>query len=184
MHGPLRVSALIASEPHAGDLTSLTAPDPVRCYPSGRALLDDGTVEPGLVLVGPPHGLAEAAALARGLRARGEGWVVVLAEPDPAGSAWTATPVTVGYGQPLDRVVAAALGRAEVPLLELTPVLAHVARASHDINNPLTSALAETQLLLMDVGVGEVREGLEAIQRQIRRIRDLVADLSALRPPS
>jgi len=43
--------------------------------------------------------------------------------------------------------------------------------------------MAETQLLLMDVEDGEVRESLETVQRQIRRIRDLVAELSVLRPP-
>jgi signal transduction histidine kinase len=63
-----------------------------------------------------------------------------------------------------------------------------VARARHDINNPLTSALAEVQLLLMDHpddgAPGEVRESLLLVQGQLRRIRDLVRELSRFRTPS
>ena len=54
-------------------------------------------------------------------------------------------------------------------------------RARHDINNPLTAATAETQLLLMDVEDGEVRTALEAIEEQLRRIRDLTAGLTRVR---
>jgi signal transduction histidine kinase len=90
----------------------------------------------------------------------------------------------MGYLQSLDDVLTAARPDSVAPVLELGVVLRHVARARHDINNPLTSALAETQLLLMDVDEGELRESLETIQRQIRRIRDLVAELSVLRPPA
>jgi signal transduction histidine kinase len=67
-------------------------------------------------------------------------------------------------------------------LLELHRVLLEISRARHDINNPLTSALAETQILLLDVPPGEVRDGLETVQTQLRRIRDLVAATRHLRP--
>jgi len=58
-----------------------------------------------------------------------------------------------------------------------------VAKARHDLNNPLTSGLAEVQLLLMDDHPPEVQESLETIQEQFRRLRDVVADLSRLRVP-
>jgi signal transduction histidine kinase len=64
-------------------------------------------------------------------------------------------------------------------------VMRSLSRARHDINNPLTSALAEVQLLLLD---GEsdpgLAESMEIIQEQLRRIRDLVIGLSRFRPPS
>lgn len=69
------------------------------------------------------------------------------------------------------------------PILDLHWALRVVARARHDLNNPLTSGLAEAQLLLMDDHPAEVRESLEIIQDQFRRLRDMVADLSRLRPP-
>ena len=69
------------------------------------------------------------------------------------------------------------------PPLELCGVLSFVARARHDINNPLTSALAETQLLLLDAEDPEVRAGLETVEEQLRRIRDLVGRLQALPRP-
>ena len=67
--------------------------------------------------------------------------------------------------------------------MELRGVLADVARIRHDLNNPLTSALAEVQLLLFDTEDEEVREALEVIQSQLRRMRDLIASTSYLRPP-
>lgn len=72
----------------------------------------------------------------------------------------------------------------EPPPLELCQVLSFVARARHDINNPLTSALAEVQLLLLDVEDPEVRSGLDTVEEQLRRIRDLVARLQALPRPA
>lgn len=72
----------------------------------------------------------------------------------------------------------------EPPPLELCQVLSFVARARHDINNPLTSALAETQLLLLDAEDPEIRSGLETVEEQLRRIRDLVARLQALPRPA
>jgi len=67
-------------------------------------------------------------------------------------------------------------------MLALPRVLAEISRARHDINNPLTSAMAETQILLMDQLAEEAREGLEAVQSELRRIRDLVASTRHLRP--
>lgn len=99
-----------------------------------------------------------------------------------------ATPLSLGFREEFDALLA-RLDRENretvehVPLLELRTVLSEVARARHDINNPLTAALAETQLLLMDIEEGEVREAVLVVERQLRRIRDLVARLSSIRPP-
>lgn len=179
---PLAVSAVIASDDAAAALAPLVGDPAPPTYPSCAAFLADGDPQPGLVLVDPTDGLGPVAELARSLRERGEGWVVALLDRDPAPE-WTVRPLTVGYRQDLRSFLAATRGESDDPVLELTPVLARIARARHDINNPLTSALAETQLLLMDVGDPEVRAGLEAIERQIRRIRNLVAELADLRPP-
>jgi signal transduction histidine kinase len=68
-------------------------------------------------------------------------------------------------------------------VLELRHVLARVARGRHDLNNPLTSAMAETQLALMDAKDPEIRAGLETIEEQLRRMRDLIASLRSIRTP-
>jgi len=68
-------------------------------------------------------------------------------------------------------------------LLELHGVLAEVARARHDLNNPLTSALAEVQILLMDAPPGGAEEeSLLIIQDQLRRLRDRLVATRHLRP--
>ena len=67
-------------------------------------------------------------------------------------------------------------------LIDLQRTLAEIARVRHDVNNPLTAALAEVQLLLFDVEDEESRESLNITQTQLRRIRDLMASTSHLRP--
>ena len=74
-------------------------------------------------------------------------------------------------------------GSLEAHVFELRHVLAQVARSRHDINNPLTSAMAETQMALMDAHDPALREGLETVEEQLRRIRDLVGALRNLRAP-
>lgn len=101
-----------------------------------------------------------------------------------AGEGIRVRPFSPGYEEPLDRFMARWTGeRGGVPL-ELRGVLDRVRRVRHDINNPLTAALAEIQLLLMDETEGETRESLEVVQEQLRRIRDRVHELAVLRPPS
>lgn len=91
--------------------------------------------------------------------------------------------LSVGYTHPLAETVEGVRGEAPEILLELRAVLSQISRARHDINNPLTSALAETQLLLMDAaGDQELRENVEVVLEQLRRIRDLVSATVHLRP--
>lgn len=67
-------------------------------------------------------------------------------------------------------------------LLDLNRVLVEIARVRHDVNNPLTAAMAEVQLLLMEAPDGEDKDSLEAVLQQLRRIRDMVAATRHLRP--
>lgn len=140
--------------------------------------------EPGVVLLAPEQlSLSELLTLADRLYAGGSGWrFVVVREGDPV----DLQVLSVGHPEELPAVARGLTATEPHPgaLMELRHLLREVSRARHDINNPLTSALAEAQLLLMDVEEeGEVREGLEVIQTQLRRIRDLVADTGHIRPP-
>lgn len=67
-------------------------------------------------------------------------------------------------------------------LLGLERALMDMARVRHDLNNPLTAAMAEAQLLLMDAPEGGNRESLEAILQQLRRMRDMLTSSRYLRP--
>lgn len=139
--------------------------------------------DPGVVLLGPDQlSVGELAALAERLYAGGPGWRFALVRP---GSPPEIQVLSVGHAEALAEVARAVpdLQANRGALLDLRAILQEVSRARHDINNPLTSAMAEVQLLLMDVEEGEVREGLDVVQTQLRRIRDLVADTGHIRPP-
>jgi len=69
-------------------------------------------------------------------------------------------------------------------LLDLDRALAEMSRVRHDLNNPLTAAMAEAQLLLMDASGEEERESLESILQQLRRIRDMLVSSRHLRARS
>ena len=134
--------------------------------------LDD--LEPGVVLV--HRGSVDDTDLitiAERVAGAGAGWILAVVDGDE-------DPVmrTLGFGLPNTPGDVAALAAspedAKGVLMELKGVLAEVARVRHDLNNPLTSALAEVQLLLLV---------LEVIQSQLRRMRDLIASTTHLRPP-
>lgn len=139
--------------------------------PVQAALLVDEA--PGVVIV-DPEGLSAAELLRVTRELKGPDWTVALvAEVEPL----TVCTLSSGYATGMDGVrrYLSHPGGGGEDLLALHRVLDEISRARHDINNPLTSALAETQLLLLDAPGGELREGLEAVQGQLRRIRDLVA---------
>lgn len=136
-----------------------------------------------LVLLGADVSPEETLKLVRAVAERDGTWVPLVLESDAAAGGPIARTLSVGFPLVLDELLD-RVDEAEKPILELRSVLRFISRARHDINNPLTSGLAETQLLLMDVEEGEIRESLEVIQDQLRRIRDLVASLSVLKQPT
>jgi signal transduction histidine kinase len=109
-------------------------------------------------------------------------WLLVLVEPSPEGTP-RLVPLSLGWPTPAAEIARWASGDREADVLELRHVLGRIARSRHDLNNPLTSAMAEAQLALMDVQQPEVRDGLQTIEDQLKRIRDLVAALRHLRAP-
>lgn len=58
-----------------------------------------------------------------------------------------------------------------------------VRRTRHDANNPLTAALGHVQLLLDDPEVTQpdVRESLEIIESELRRLIDILKRLQAIK---
>lgn len=127
--------------------------------------------------------LGDVLALCREVADRDQEKLVFLAEDGDSGI--TFRPLSLGFAvtdQELDDVLDP--DGDTWPPFELHEILRFVARVRHDINNPLTAGMAETQLLLMDLGEGgEVGESLVTIQRQLKRIQGLVQDLAHLRRP-
>jgi signal transduction histidine kinase len=174
--------ALGAASPGAGG-----SGESIAVFRTARHFLsDDASHGSGCILLPAETGTDELRLLLRELADREGPWTPVLVEVEDGSP--RAVPLSLGYPEPLE----ALLGRLGVgddeaverlPLLELRSVLKEVSRARHDINNPLTAALAETQLLLLDIEEGEVRDAVETVEHQLRRIRDLVARLSSVRAP-
>jgi signal transduction histidine kinase len=134
----------------------------------------------GVVLLGPDVEAHEALAFLIRQTREEIPWSAVLVLERHGG--YDLRPVSLGHPvspEKIMEVVGDPQGKG--PLHELHWVLRVVAKARHDLNNPLTSGLAETQLLLMDEHPPEVAESLGTIQEQYRRLRDMVADLSRLR---
>jgi signal transduction histidine kinase len=144
-----------------------------------RAL--DGN-EPGLLLMDRETVSADDQLdLAESLAEDGPGWIVAMVSDAEAPLIRT---ISVGKPHTPEEVAArvSAPDDAHGVLLELEGVLSEIARVRHDLNNPLTSALAEVQLLLFDVTDEEERESLEVMQEQLRRMRDMIASTKHLRP--
>ncbi len=59
-----------------------------------------------------------------------------------------------------------------------------VRRVRHDASNPLTAALGNVQLLLEDPAVTDpaVREGLEVVESELRRLAEILKRLNEIRP--
>lgn len=122
--------------------------------------------------------------LCREVADRRREWIVLLPEEDARGG-MRFRPFSAGFTVDPEPLASFLDGDgAEDPPLELHEVLRYVARVRHDINNPLTAGMAETQLMMMDIGDDqELNESLETIQRQLQRIQMLVKDLTRLRRP-
>lgn len=154
----------------------------------GAVVLDPALVpgalaeaEPGVLLLHPDAvptaGLLD---LARAL-SPARGWTICLLTEGPGGAPEART-LSLGSAHPLEEVAGAADGAAPGGLLELHGVLAEVARVRHDLNNPLTSAMAEVQILLMDTQGGAEEESLRIVQEQLRRMRDRLLATRHIRP--
>jgi signal transduction histidine kinase len=65
-------------------------------------------------------------------------------------------------------------------------IIAVVKRVRHDAASPLTAALGNVQLLLEDPEVpeGEVRDTLRVVEGELRRLADLLRQLSDIREES
>lgn len=156
--------------------------DPDGVFDGVASFLAEEGPEPGVVCLveGDPEGESLLDLLHAMAEGKGEWTPVLVRSTDEGIRAW---PVSLGFSHGLDDVEAFVRGESPGALLELRRVVEEMARARHDVNNPLTSALAEVQLLLMDAPEGELGEALETIQEQLRRIRDLVASTKHIRQP-
>jgi len=154
---------------------------PIAVYPTAAALPLDGDPSGGVVLLAPELPAEELQTVIRRVASHSAPWIPLQLEGGEGGM--RVRPISVGTDEPLE-AVAERLAHPDghPPILDLRHVLQAVARARHDINNPLTSALAEVQLLLMDHSDVELRESLLTVQSQLRRIRDMVLALTRLRP--
>ncbi len=133
----------------------------------------------GAVLVDAQMAPEELGRLLQRMMALPGAWAAVLVGPDPD-DRLVCTPLSPGFPLPLSDAAKGDGGAGGQRYM-----MRALSRARHDINNPLTSALAEVQLLLLD---GEsdpgLSESLDIVQQQLRRIRDLIIGLSRFRPPS
>ncbi len=179
----LEAAGSLEIAPNAGGLVEIL--DRSASSPTGVMEGSTGgpSENPVWILIGPDLPPEELSALLDiAAQRRGTLRLVEVLEGDDG---FLARPLSVGFADP----VAELLSRASPAedrgvVLELHEVLARIARGRHDMNNSLTAAVAEVQLLLMDVEEGsETEEGLQVIQTQLERIRDLVAGLRELRAP-
>lgn len=140
---------------------------------------------PGWVLLSPDlPGAAVLDLLMRLGRQKGPWSPLLLLGGDPdAEGAYDLLPLSPGVPTPAHQVEEELReGSSRAALLSLRLFVADLSRIRHDVNNPLTAALAEVQLLLMDKAQGtEDAESLQVVEAQLKRIRDLVAQLSAFR---
>lgn len=154
-----------------------------RCFSTPGDLFDDPELAPGLVVLGAQLTDDDLREAFEGFGRHGGEWTPVLLV-SPEGGAPLGVPVSSASPAALADLLERYLDPEEArPVPSLPTMLRIVSRARHDINNPLTAALAETQLLLMDVEDGKTRTALEAIEEQLRRIRDLTAGLTRFREP-
>lgn len=150
-------------------------------FESGREFLESGNDSGGVVLLHPALGGADILELLVGLLKLEGPWAPIPLAGSGGGEVlW---PLSLGYPLPPSSLDRDEANGEAAEILQLRTVLTELRTARHDMNNPLTSALAETQLLLIDAEEGEDREALLQIQTQLRKIRDMVEDLGRLRPP-
>lgn len=172
---------LVGSGPSAERARTAGAVLPDAVFRNAAAFLPLSERAAGVVLLAP-DGLPpeDVVALLRACAEARAGWTPALLIEEQEGP--VVLPLAAGSRYELGEV-SRFCGTGEGGLLlSLAQVFEHVRTVRHDINNPLAAGLAETQLLLMDVADDPTRRALQTIEAQLRRIRDLVASLSVLRP--
>lgn len=154
--GPRRDRLSLSLGSPVEPVSSLTSPEALQQRPPGLILVvSDANDDAG------DARLRVAEAVVRG----GHGWRLAVADVRPGVES---NSLTFGPGAPQSglRVL---LGRCEAE--------SAIARARHELNNHLMSALAEIQVLLMDVTCDELRESYDIIHAQLRAMKESVASL-------
>lgn len=167
--------------------SQLEALGPLRVVSGPEELLgtegSEGAADPGWIFVPAEWAVGRLHRLLIQLADQSGAWSPLLVATD--GERVSVLPISPGYREEwnsaLERMAAAGTPAA---LLSFRRCLEELSRIRHDINNPLTAALAETQLMLMESDLEEDRkESLEVVEAQLRRIAALVAELTTLRAP-
>jgi signal transduction histidine kinase len=162
---------------------ALAALEPLVEISSVDAVLNGAEMAPGWVFLLPDVPAEELERLLVGLGRQEGSWSpVALREHE---GELRVVPLSPGFMRPLDELVEGVTNAGpDAAFFSFRYALGILSKIRHDLNNPLTAALAETQLLLMDVKEGtEESQALRTVEQQLHRIRDLVALLNALRPP-
>ncbi len=150
---------------------------------SPDALGNGDAAEPGWILVPARAGAGPVTALLERLGGMPGVWSPLLVVEQ--GEEVSVLPISPGFRSDLDEV-RGRLEREDAAdaVLSFRKALPVLSRVRHDINNALTAAFAEVQLLLLDIAPGSEEErSLRSVETQLRRVRDLVAELSPIRPP-
>jgi len=141
--------------------------------------------EPGWILVPARAGAAVVTSLLERLGGMPGAWSPLLLVDEPEGGL-SVLPISPGFRTDLDEV-RGRIERSDAAdaMLSFRKTLPVLSRVRHDINNALTSAFAEVQLLLMDMpSDGEEAVALRTVETQLRRVRDLIAELTPIRSPT
>ena len=81
---------------------------------------------------------------------------------------------------PTEQQLRALIAEHEARLTEIADLVAHV---RHEINNPLTGVIGQSQLLLREELSATARRRVETIEQLAGRIRDTVAELREVQRP-
>jgi signal transduction histidine kinase len=176
---------ILATSPSTVDRAraALAPLEPLVEVPSVDVFLNGRDLAPGWIFL-PPDAPADAMErLLLGLGRREGSWSPVALREQ--GEEFLFVPLSPGFMRPLEELVdGVARGGPDAAFFSFRYALGILSKIRHDVNNPLTAALAETQLLLMDASEGtEESQALRTVEEQLHRIRDLIALLNALRPP-
>lgn len=135
----------------------------------------------GIMLLGPTLSPDEILRILRRERSRADPWATFLLEERDDGE-WKVWPLALGPSLSLAALTKAAEAPEDAgPLPDVNWVMRALGRIAHDTNNALTAGLTEIQLLLLESAGAEQLDSLQVVERQLRRIRTLVNELSRLR---